>query len=945
MKNKRKRDENKRKTKKFIGGTMKKTILITILLSLFQVSVVMAQITFERTYGGSQDEFGYSVKQTLDGGYIIAGHTDSYGAGLKDGYLIKTDSLANELWVKTYGGTSWDRISDVQQIISLGTAVGYIATGYTNSYGTGDSDDAWLIKTNLLGDTLWTKTYGGSANDWAFSLQQTSDAGYILAGETYSYGSGENDVYIIKTDTWGDTLWTRIYGSFECDRAYSIQETSDGGYIITGYTGTFPDFDALVIKTNSVGDTLWTRTYGGTGNGWDDGYYVIETGDGNYVITGQYCNPSDEGNWDVWLIKLDPDGNTIWERTYGGPWDSRGNSVQQTADGGYIIVGYTDSYGAGGYDVYLIKTDSFGDTIWTKTYGGNNIDQGMDVHITSDCGYIIAGATDSYGAGSHDVYLIKTNSSGTQYFGTIAGTVSEADNGPIIGASVQTSNALGITFSDITNEQGYYMFQVTAGENYDICASATGYNPDTIFAVPVYANNTTIVDFMLTHPEISIFPTSFEITLNEGEVCDTSMFISNSGDGLLEYNISVISRSGKQLSQIRDTGDIIQSINLTETIGQPLAAITFNGSYYWIAAWDMKVYKLDSEFNLISSYYTFGTSSSPATMLTWDGTYLYQGSMDNGNIYKVDISSGYDQVGDPIATGISFLMGGDFVDGYWYVTDGVTGTVYKYNTDFSEQIWATQIVGAAPPVVTYGVSYMPGTPCGGSVWVNDFYHNEIYELDAMNGNTIQHFLGPGTPGEATIAGSDWTPIAPSYLWISHMSDMYLYQIDSGYDIGISWLFCNPISGTVEPGETTEVEVTFDATDLTDSLYFSNIAVNNNSVNNPIIIPSTLHVNCVDIEENNPFVSTVYSLSHNYPNPFSNSTTFKFALAGPTHVKLSVYNIKGQHIATVVDEEMKPGFYEIPWSLADAGHKLTNGIYFYRLEAGEKTFVKKMVIMK
>jgi len=367
-------------------------------------SPIYSQISFERWYGGTNNDIGYSVAQTTDGGYIIAGSTSSVGPDDWDVYLIKTDVSGDTLWTKTYGGVDWDYGYSVAQT----TDEGYIVTGRTSSYSV--SEDVYLIKTDASGNTLWTRTYGGSFNnDWGNSVAQTTDGGYIIAGWTNSYGVG-GDVYLIKTNTSGDTLWTKTYGGINIDWGNSVAQTTDGGYIIAGYTYSYGagNDDVYLIKTNSSGDTLWTRTYGGADQDW--GNSVVQTTDGGYIITGDTYSYG-AGGGDIYLIKTDALGNSLWTKTYGGTIYDEGNSVAQTTDGGYIIAGQTNSYGAG-IDVYLIKTGVSGDTLWTKTYGGTDIDGGYSVAQSADSGYIVAGATASYGAGGDDVYLVKTDANG-----------------------------------------------------------------------------------------------------------------------------------------------------------------------------------------------------------------------------------------------------------------------------------------------------------------------------------------------------------------------------------------------------------------------------------------------------------------------------------------------------------------------------------------------------
>jgi hypothetical protein len=293
-------------------------------------------------------------------------------------------------WTRTFGGANLEEGFSVQQT----TDGGYIIAGLTSSFG---ADDVYLIKTDTLGDTLWTRTYGGTAIEEGRSVQQTSDGGYIIVGLTESFGAGTPDhpnVYLIKTNAQGDTLWTRTYGGSLYEVGYWVQQTTDGGYIIAG---AVENGGAWLVKTDASGDALWTRTYANCRF-----YSVLQTADGGYVITG-------ERHSGVYLVKTDASGDTLWTRTYGGPYYEVGRSVQQTADGGYIIAGKTPSFGAGHDDVYLIKTNAQGDTLWTRTYGGTGSDEGYSVQQTSDGGYIIAGYTTSFGAGHADVYLIKTD--------------------------------------------------------------------------------------------------------------------------------------------------------------------------------------------------------------------------------------------------------------------------------------------------------------------------------------------------------------------------------------------------------------------------------------------------------------------------------------------------------------------------------------------------------
>jgi len=403
----------------------KKNIIIVALLNFFLASSVLGAVpAWDTSFGRAGDESAASVQQTSDGGYIFVGITPTYGWGDSDMWLVKTDYKGTKLWDRTFGGKGYDAAVSVQQT----SDGGYVIAGTTFTYGAGGSD-SWLLKTDANGNKVWDRTFGGAGNESAASVQQTSDGGYIIAGTTFTYGAGGSDAWLLKTDYKGIRLWDRTFGGAGNESAASVEQTSDGGYIIAGTTSSYGagGTDAWLLKTDSNGTRLWDKTFGGAGN--ESAASVQQTSDGGYTIAGTTFTYGAGGS-DAWLLKTDANGTRFWDRTFGGTGDESAASVQQTSDGGYIIAGTTTSYGAGGTDAWLLKTDFRGNILWDKTFGGTGNESAASVKQTREGGYIIAGSTSSYGAGGTDAWLLYVLDE------TSTGTPSAATNKSIQGFGI-----------------------------------------------------------------------------------------------------------------------------------------------------------------------------------------------------------------------------------------------------------------------------------------------------------------------------------------------------------------------------------------------------------------------------------------------------------------------------------------------------------------------------
>jgi len=856
--------------------------LILILFLATSLKAKMVDTAWTKTFGGRFREKGYSVQQTTDGGYIVTGYTESYGAGNYDVYLIKTDSLGDTLWTKTFGGSNQDEGYSVQQT----TDGGYILAGYTKSYGAG-SMDVYLIKTDPLGDTLWTRTFGGSAADVGYSVQQINDGGYIVVGSETSWGGGSSNVYLIKTDSLGGTLWTRIFESVFFDVGYSIQQTKDEGYIIAGQKGSNIT-DVYLIKTDSLGYTLWTKTFGGSNQ--DKGCSVQQTTDGGYIVAG-YTASYGAGNYDVYLIKTDSHGDTLWAKTFGGSKKDEGYSVQQTNDGGYIVAGYTESYGA---DVYLIKTDPLGDTLWTETFGTSNADEGHSVQQTQDGRYIVAGCTYTSSAGANwwEVYLMKI-----EFFPDITIT---SPNG---GEEWQGNSIYNITWTSYeTSGRVKIEYSLNNGLNW----------------TELIANTPDDGSYLWTVPDTMSYNCLINISDTNGSLSDTSdeMFTIFSNP-----IITLISPNGGEIWQANNAYDITWMS--AGTSGNLRIEYSTNSGLDWITIADTvpdeKTYSWTIPF----------TPSDICLVRIAD----LVGSLS-------DISDSVFTIFHPPFITVTSPNGGEDLhtdsthDITWtsYETSGVVKIEYSLNNGLD---W-TEITAGTPDDDSYlwpvpdtmsdncliSISDTNGSLADTSNGIFTIFSDPFITVISPNGGEEWHmgedhdikWSSAGTSGSVRIEysinnGSDWTIIADSVL------------DDETYSWYIPWFEFDP--DTVWYSDSCLVriadinDIIADTSDETFSIFVG------------AGVPTT------DLPEN-------YSLNVR-GIAISSQLEFNYALPEETNVvRFAVYNIAGSKIKEEVLKESPAGFYSGNINM----NGISKGIYFIRMEVngGKFTQTKKFLLM-
>ena len=364
--------------------------------------------SFIKTWGGDKSERGYDIAQTSDGNYAVAGYTWTNavgGASDTDILVIKYKPNGTILWTRQWGGAS----QEYAYAIGATSDNGYIVTGRTQSSAAGD---VITIKYNSDGSIAWQKSWGGAALDAGVGVIQTSDGGYAVAGYTASIGANGNDVLLLKYTSNGTLSWSRVWSGTAADSAINLMQTSDNGYVLTGQTATYGTTvpDALLIKYDASGNFLWNKTWGGAGN---NEYFrdAVASSDGGIVAAG-YSNSFNIGLLDAVIVKFDSSGALVWATAWGGTLDDIAGNIIRTPDNNYIISGYTSSFDNRGIDTFIAKFTNTGTISWSKAFGDVGDDYGWGLINNTDGGFTYTGQT-AYGTGLGDVYISKYKSDGS----------------------------------------------------------------------------------------------------------------------------------------------------------------------------------------------------------------------------------------------------------------------------------------------------------------------------------------------------------------------------------------------------------------------------------------------------------------------------------------------------------------------------------------------------
>jgi PKD repeat protein len=601
-------------------------------------------IEWQNTLGGSSIDKLQSIKQTADGGYILGGYSETGISGDKtevcqgsyDYWVVKLAAIGTIEWQNTIGGSSYDELQSIQQT----TDGGYILGGYSYSGISGDKTEAnqggfdyWVVKLSATGTIEWQNTIGGSNDDYLQSIQQIANGGYILGGYSSSGISGDkteaiqgnfgSDYWVIKLSATGTIQWQNTIGGSGYDNLQSIQQTTDGGYILGGYSesGISGDktetnqggFDYWVVKLSATGTIQWQNTIGGSGD--DQLQSIQQTTNGGYILGG-YSNSgisgdkteASQGGNDYWVVKLSTTGTIEWQNTIGGSGEDQLQSIQQTTDGGYILGGYSYSgisgdkteanQGSDDYnDYWVIKLSATGTIQWQNTIGGNGDDYLLSIQQTTDGGYILGGYSNSgisgdkteINQGGSDYWVIKLSSNGTiQWQNTIGGSSGDflrsiqqtTDGGYILGGYSQS----GISGDKTEINQGdtyssdYWVIKLSATGTIEWQNTIGGTSSDQLQSI----QQTTDGGYILGgYSNSGISGDKTEI--NQGD--SDYWVIKLSSNGTIQWQNTIGGIGGDELQSIQQTADggyIFGGYSISGISGDKTEAAQNYSNDYWV---------------------------------------------------------------------------------------------------------------------------------------------------------------------------------------------------------------------------------------------------------------------------------------------------------------------------------------------------------------------------
>lgn len=380
---------------------------LTYILFFFFVVSSSAQVTWEKLFSRKSSVVFRNVVEVPAGGYLIAGYLADSTVSDTDAYAVRMNTAGDTIWTKRINGSNSQK--DLFYKVINTSDGGFAFCGYSNNNGVGN-EDAWILKMSSTGNIEWTKYWGGTGRDRAQDIVQTSDGGFAITGYTTSPPAAYYDAFLARYSSTGDSLWSKRYGTGGFEDANTLVLHPDGGFVLGGQsTNGTNALDMYMVRTDSSGDTLWTKKFGTVGT--DNIEHILRESDGSYILAGGTDGPGLGGN-DGYLVKTDSGGVVLWSKNYGGNSQDDFHQVYKTTGGNYILSGTSRSSGPLEPNMWLMKTNSSGDSLWSKTFGGDNHDHGYSAVQVADGGYIFVGYSSSFGFNAEEAYVVKTNNLG-----------------------------------------------------------------------------------------------------------------------------------------------------------------------------------------------------------------------------------------------------------------------------------------------------------------------------------------------------------------------------------------------------------------------------------------------------------------------------------------------------------------------------------------------------
>jgi len=946
--------------------------IFVISLILFNSSPIFSQNTlWTKTFGGQWDDGAHSITKTNDRGYVITGFKSTQY--INDLFIMKLDNLGNQIWVNTIGGA----LNDRGLCIAKTTDGGFIICGITES--SPQLFYALLLKVDSSGNILWQKIFNLGDDTRFHSVQQTSDGGYIVAGQAWlgSQYTGSYDMYIVKTNSTGDIEWYRTFEYNDnfapgADIALSVKQLPDNGFIIGGITQGAV-WSSYLIRTDANGNPIWSKVYDTlTVTSCRD---VIITSDNSFLLVGEKY--SFDTDTDVLIMKVDSNGNLIWQKVYGGVNTDRANSVRQMPDGGFVITGQTGSFGAGQFDVYVLRTTNVGDIIWTKTFGGSFDDRGNSVDVADD-GIIVAGWTWSFGSGQGDAYIIKVDDPALSI---------KIDS--LSPQTVSRSGRLKIYGSNFGNDTtGAYV--LIDGKK----AIVSRWNNDKMVVYVPEQSNLGSVKVRVVTKNGPTNEMNLNVTLRQDQ--DRVKWIFEADGENLWFRPALapdgtiyLHASEGYVYALKPDGELkwIQKVNFYPYVPpaaghngevyvgsiKQVTGINPDGSIKWIfidqgTQGIMCGPAIDSSGNIyLANDFGLGAYSlTPSGLLRWSNsgnpTLRWYGGIG------VETVLGPHNQGEPVS---QMYIVSEPLGSFW--------NLHAFSLNNGNQIFSTQISGQYDPLSQQQTQ--PAVGPDGTIFIT---HSRIgigWVLEAYNprngqsmwyyhGNTVSGLTPPDVGSDGIVYYTQdrsrliaFNPLTQTPKWIYQDGTILDYPTispqndvvvvggvvnfgDVGFIKGISsntgeLLWTVQLPGAFYPAPRV-VSVHHPRISPDGKVAYVSTTILGGSNEDPHSYLYAIMIKDTTTEVNsNTLIPKEFKLYQNFPNPFNNSTTIDLEIPEKTNVKISIYDALGRELETIIDQELSAGKHSIRFDAKN----YPSGIYFYKLKTKRFISTMKMILIK